>query len=129
MPRRLKILFWLPTVIWMSVIFAFSDRPAVQASAIDWQDFAVKKTAHFVEYSILTFLLTYSLLKTSRLQLSQAVQTAIVIAVLYAISDETHQAFIPGRGPAVRDVIIDTFGSLTTGFFLYNNPKLDNLRL
>lgn len=37
---------------------------------------------------------------------------SLVIGALYACSDEFHQRFVPGRGPAVRDVCIDSVGVL-----------------
>lgn len=37
---------------------------------------------------------------------------AIVICFLYAVSDEVHQAFVPGRGPLVSDVVLDTLSSV-----------------
>lgn len=50
---------------------------------------------------------------------------AILICFLYAVSDELHQAFVPGRGPLVSDVLLDTLASaagiglfwLILGFF------------
>src|SRR5260370_17915936 len=36
----------------------------------------------------------------------------LLIAVACASLDEIHQIFVPGRGPSVRDVAIDTFGAL-----------------
>ena len=39
-------------------------------------------------------------------------QYSLIIGVIYAISDEIHQCFTPGRGPLVTDVIIDTMGVL-----------------
>ena len=37
---------------------------------------------------------------------------AFLICVIYAISDEIHQLFVPGRAGQVRDVLIDSAGSL-----------------
>ena len=37
----------------------------------------------------------------------------VIICMLYAISDEIHQSFSDGRTPMIRDVFIDTMGSLT----------------
>ena len=50
---------------------------------------------------------------------------ALLICFMYAVSDEVHQAFVPGRGPLVSDVILDTVASgagiglfwLILGFF------------
>ena len=35
---------------------------------------------------------------------------SIVVGLIYAITDEFHQSFVPGRGPSVTDVCIDTAG-------------------
>jgi len=43
---------------------------------------------------------------------------ALLFVFLYASSDEFHQSFIPGRGPAFTDVLIDTAGGLT-GIILF----------
>ena len=37
---------------------------------------------------------------------------ALLAAAVYAASDEIHQAFVPGRGPAVTDVLLDSAGAL-----------------
>lgn len=42
-----------------------------------------------------------------------------MICILYAISDEVHQLFVPGRGGQVRDVIIDSAGAIA-GILGYN---------
>ncbi|MCP4425990.1 MAG: VanZ family protein, partial [Chloroflexi bacterium] len=38
---------------------------------------------------------------------------AFIITVLYAVSDEFHQTFVPGRGGRLPDVLIDALGGLT----------------
>ena len=37
---------------------------------------------------------------------------ALVVCILFAISDEFHQLFVPGRGAQVKDVLIDTAGAI-----------------
>ncbi len=37
---------------------------------------------------------------------------SLMICILYAISDEVHQSFVPGRGPGVMDVLIDSAGAM-----------------
>jgi VanZ family protein len=44
--------------------------------------------------------------------------TALVMAFLYACTDEIHQIFVPDRGPGVKDVMIDTAGALA-GIVIY----------
>jgi hypothetical protein len=46
---------------------------------------------------------------------------AWVLVVLYAIGDEIHQAFVPGRTPLVTDVAIDSIGGLL-GIYAYLTP-------
>ncbi len=36
---------------------------------------------------------------------------SLAAAVLFAVTDEIHQSFVPGREATVRDVVIDAFGS------------------
>ena len=43
---------------------------------------------------------------------------ALIVCVLYAISDEVHQMFVPGRGPGIKDVLIDSAGA-TVGIGVY----------
>ena len=40
------------------------------------------------------------------------------MCVLYAISDEVHQFFVPGRGPQAKDVFIDSAGAVV-GICMY----------
>lgn len=71
----------------------------------------VRKLAHFSIYTIVGILMM-SFMNTFRLETYKKIWTSLLVGVIYAISDECHQIFIPGRGPAVTDVLIDTFGVL-----------------
>ena len=77
----------------------------------------VRKTAHFLIYLILG-LSIISLIKEYREVDTKAIIIALIISIVYAVSDELHQTFISGRSGEVRDVIIDSLGSLT-GIYLY----------
>jgi VanZ family protein len=113
-----KILrFWLPVVLWLLVIFAFSSKPTGTATEIYWQDFIVKKFAHVVVFFVLTTLL-YRALKQD-VSKREAAQFAILLAVLYGVLDEIHQGFTPGREPHFRDVIFDTIGSVLAIYSLW----------
>lgn len=37
---------------------------------------------------------------------------SLIIGFLYAITDELHQFFVPGRGPLFSDILIDSLGVL-----------------
>src|SRR5699024_11980991 len=74
----------------------------------------IRKCAHFFAYLMLG-LLVANALKVGRIK---HVGLALFICVLYAISDEVHQLFIPGRSGEARDVFIDSLGSIT-GISIY----------
>ena len=72
--------------------------------------FVVRKSAHFTEFLLLgvsLFLTVRDLLKRASFWVSW------VIGAAYAVSDEVHQHFVPGRSCEVRDMIIDICGMLT----------------
>jgi VanZ family protein len=48
----------------------------------------------------------------SRLPVGPAVGLALGITLLYAISDEYHQTFVPGRNGTAVDVTVDMVGAL-----------------
>lgn len=124
---------WMPCALWMGVIFFMSAMPgevsgdqsegivgiilaAVEAVAgggirsisPDRLEWFVRKGAHMAEYAVL-FLLYRRALGLSGVRLPGL--CAFVMCVLYASTDEYHQRFVPGRGPAAADVMIDAAGS------------------
>ena len=77
----------------------------------------VRKLAHFTVYtvvgfSIMGFMCTFDMRNIFKFFIS------LGIGVTYAITDEIHQSFIPGRGPSIVDVGIDSLGVLTGIFIL-----------
>ena len=111
------LVFWLPVVIWLTVIFAFSSRPTKVTSEIYWQDFVVKKLAHIIEYGILTVLI-YRALVNSNVEKKEAGFYSIILSLMYGVSDEFHQRFVPGRMPTVRDVFFDIIGAVLAIYFI-----------
>ena len=69
----------------------------------------IRKIGHFSEFAILGAVLYYAFSAWTLTWRCRAMLTGIV-GVLYAASDEIHQMFVPGRGPAVYDVLIDAAG-------------------
>ncbi len=67
----------------------------------------LRKLAHFTEFACLGGLLTWQLSMQKRPALF-----ALLPGFLVAGIDETIQLFVPDRGPAVADVLIDTAGVL-----------------
>lgn len=98
-----KLSLWLPVIIWMSIMFYFSNKPDLPGGSFDWLDFFIKKTAHVSEYLILHLLLYRAFQRKSP-------DYAFLAALVFAFSDEIHQLFTPGRGASLSDVFIDSAG-------------------
>ena len=90
-------------------------KPDISPEAISRVQGVVRKTAHVVEYAILSMLLWRALRKPQKGQWGLwnrgAALGAIALAVLYAITDELHQSFVPSRQGQITDVLIDSFGA------------------
>jgi VanZ family protein len=98
-----RVLRWVPVVVWACVIFGFSSLPG---SSIPGR-YSVE--GHFVEYAILGLLAALSV--RARPLSVRAALLVLALCSLYAISDELHQAFVPGRVPDVADLAMDTVGA------------------
>jgi VanZ family protein len=124
--RKKSLILWLLTIIWMVVIFGFSQQPSLRASAIDWEDLIIRKTAHFCEYLILSLLFYFSVKSSFRLPGRRLFIAALILVFVYAASDEAHQTFVTGREGRIRDVFIDCLGGLTGLYLVSRKPlKLD----
>lgn len=80
---------------------------------VDRFEHGVRKLAHFCEYAALGFVLTLCLFELSKLggRARLIILCSIAICCVYAITDEVHQLFVPGRTARVTDVLIDTAGA------------------
>ena len=90
---------------------------------IELLSFIIRKIAHLTEYLILG-LLVHNLIK----QYNKKWYISLIICILYAISDELHQGFTPGRSPQISDVFIDTIGSLIGISLLHFIIKLKKIK-
>ena len=89
----------------------YNDLPDdMKLAALHRFGFWVRKAAHFTEYALLGAALNAHL---HYVLPRRIVPVSWGIATLYAMTDELHQMFVGGRGPAVRDVCIDSAGALT----------------
>lgn len=136
-----RIVSWTSVVLWMGVIFYLSDQVAADSSELSsgvsafiigflgtlipaWHveaesfSFFIRKAAHFSAYFLLGFLIVHAFW-ASHFRGVRFALYAFAASVFYAISDEVHQLFIPGRSGEVRDVFIDSAGALVgIGCFL-----------
>ena len=66
---------------------------------------------HFFEYSFLGFLF-YQSISVDNLLDVKPLHGAVLIGILFALSDEYHQSFVPGRHMCLMDIIFDSLGIL-----------------
>ncbi|MGN6552451.1 MAG: VanZ family protein [Verrucomicrobiota bacterium] len=131
---RLLFKYWLPVAIWMMVIFSASgDTQSYQHSSrivgpilhwllpnlaqanVDRVVLFARKCAHLTEYAVLAILFWRAVRRPVRADPRPwswpLAGAAVMFVALYAATDEFHQHFVPGREPAVHDVLIDTIGA------------------
>ena len=95
----------------LSTVPEFEKQPEeVKKNIIEELQFITRKSAHFIGYMILGILASGLILYYGNI--NKKYLLAFLICVIYAISDEIHQLFVPGRSGQVRDVLIDSAGSL-----------------
>jgi VanZ family protein len=119
---------WIPVLVWALVIFGLSTSyfsadytskfidpilrllmPWASAATIALTHDFVRKTAHFTNYAILFWLLISGPLR-------ERPYYAFGLCVVYALLDEGHQIFVPGRTPSLYDVALDSTGALFSRF-------------
>lgn len=107
---RERIAFRIAAVVWATVIFvASSVTLTTTAEPLPESD----KIAHVAFYAILAYFLLcgWCVDKNKTLRKKQAV-VVLTFVILYGISDEFHQSFVPGREPSWYDVLADGVGGL-----------------
>lgn len=88
-------------------IFHLSNEYQIQC--IDQLEYIIRKLAHFSIYTVVGILLM-GFVSTYEMEKIKKIYISIVVGIIYATSDEIHQAFIPDRSARLTDVIIDTMG-------------------
>lgn len=142
--KLILVLSWAIVLLWMLLIFYSSAQVADQSNKLskgitevivetvekvapeatfdlDTFNHFVRKNAHFFAYLLLGIFVLHALWR-SGVGGVRALVIAFGICVLYAISDEVHQLFVPGRGGQAKDVLIDSSGAIV-GIGIYRILK------
>ncbi len=110
--RRLSL---LTAIAWMAALFYLSHQPTLPTPALfEGQD----KLFHAAAYGVLGFLLLAARPLRSGGYAARQVSASVLLASLYGISDEIHQAFVPGRSSDFLDWAADTGGALLATLLL-----------
>lgn len=129
-----KIIKILLLISWMVLIFILSNQNGDESQALsdniicsfinncnpEIYSFIVRKGAHFMLYFILG-VFSYINFKINK----ENMIYALLICIIYAFTDEIHQMLISERSGELRDIIIDSIGSLSSIFLIYKLKKRD----
>ncbi|MBM4761372.1 VanZ family protein [Bacillus sp. B15-48] len=136
-----KIISWTAVILWMAVIFYFSHQPAAVSNELSTRvtetiaekvekiapnmefnagslNHTVRKNAHFFNFFVLGMLVMFALRRCGKFQGYRRIGIVLTICILYAVFDEVHQLFIPGRSAEIKDVLIDGAGA-SVGVIVY----------
>jgi VanZ family protein len=127
-PELAPLREWIPVIVWGALIFTLSTSafsaastskvvdpmlrwliPGITAASVDVCHMLVRKAAHFTEYGILFWLLV-------RGPMAQRPHLALMLCIVYALTDEGHQVFVPGRTASLYDAALDSTGALFSHF-------------
>lgn len=105
------ISLWAPVALWAGLIFYISSIPDHRpAGTTGVPELLSRKVAHVVEYGILALLVARALTGIGW-AIRRVWAVGLLACVLFAVSDEVHQSFVPGRFGKVRDVALDSLGA------------------
>jgi VanZ family protein len=100
--------YWVPTALWLGVIYFLSTLPELTTPG---RDILPDKVCHGAEYFILAFLILFALQRTTRASFFTSFWITLVGVALYGLSDEIHQIYVATRKFDVGDFLADVFGA------------------
>lgn len=133
-----RIFFAILTIVTFVTIFAFSNQNGEKSGStsrgftkkiieilqldknlsesekenlIENSQFFIRKLAHFTIYTIAGINI-FGFVNTFDMKKRNKILCALLVGIIYAMSDEIHQMFSGDRTPAIRDVFIDSCGVL-----------------
>lgn len=132
-----KIIKIVLIIIWMIIVFLFSNQGGTKSSGTSSKvtnvvvevvekvgnkefseqernqaELVVRKFAHYTIYTIGGVLIMNYAYTTDKTKKQQTFGS-LLFGAFYAVTDEVHQYFVPGRSARVFDVGIDTLGVIT----------------
>jgi VanZ family protein len=107
----------IPAILYSMLIFGISSIPQTKLPRLDILNF--DKLNHLIEYTFyaMTLFLAFSNAKSEKI-IKYAGLLTILTGLLFGITDEIHQIFVPGREFSMFDYAADTLGILL-GVFIY----------
>lgn len=121
---------WFMVLIWMAVIFAFSHQSSdvsggfstqmaefflrlfgrpLDTASVSLAESLIRNLAHGFVFFVLGLFVSYAF-ETVNIREFINAGLAILVSAIYAVSDELHQVFVPGRAGQLTDFLIDLLG-------------------
>lgn len=113
---RERLTRWLPALLLMGVIWTLSSQPSFPTPDDPLLKTLLLKGGHMIGYGMLAASYAWAL---GRGRGRRALWGALGLTLLYAISDEWHQTWVPGRNGQPLDVLIDFVGGIG-GLLVWN---------
>lgn len=118
------VLSWLLVLVILGFIFSLSAQDAEESKELSdslvnrifqWIELyidgeLIRKFAHMLEFTALSFSLYNAILTT--FELKKAHLISLALTVICAVGDEIHQFFVPGRAFQLSDILIDSIGAI-----------------
>jgi VanZ family protein len=115
-----KIVSWLFVIIYACIIFVLSSSPKPPQPEPITRIPMSNEILHFIQYGGFCLVLFFALNTSQSFWIRyNATYLSILIAILYGISDEIHQSFVPGRSCDGIDIFVDGLGAITFQFCRY----------
>ena len=131
--------YWGIVVVWMGAISLMSGEafsasntnhyldpvlrfffPHMTLAGFTLAHTVIRKSAHFTEFFVLGSLTYWACRRGRAPRWRRAwMWQALGLAVLYALIDEAHQAFVPNRTPSLADSSVDSFGAAVSQAVIY----------
>ena len=136
---KLRALRLLTLLAWMALIFLISaipepleQTPSAFAQMLQNMRFlgiqmvaVISFIIHFTLYFVLGFLAVRAFTPGKAALSLKLLLTPFLVCILYALSDEFHQQFVPGRGFEWVDLLADVVG-IISGLLAYSYKKEGN---
>jgi len=118
---------YVPMVVVMGTIYLLSAQPGDSLSLPQLP--GLDKLAHMAAYGILALSILFAFSKsTKKNDVKRVVLLTVVWCLAYGITDEFHQAFVPGRSPSLLDLLADCIGAVMVClFYLLRRDRSANL--
>lgn len=106
--------FWFPVILYSGIIFYVSSVPNISTPLPEMH---FDKILHILLYAPFGFLVARGIYNTkASVSYRKLLDIVFWASLLYGLSDEVHQMYVPGRNIGFIDLVADTVGGVIGGY-------------